>query len=202
MLRTPVAIAILALASMHVLMADESVPQKARDLAGQRWGNNLRQVERIATPAVKAVFKDKTVLRAVVFNPKSRIAGRETFNHALVLDGDKAEYIETDEQAVAIMSKQAVATGSAEQAATLAQAFVDLRGYAIRAAGHADDGDVDRARDYTQSTTGTADGWVVSFALDVDPAIKYCARYKLAVKKDGTLSIAGCSKVCIHGGYD
>jgi hypothetical protein len=189
---------VVTLAGVSVLVAEDQPTDRASDLARQRWGKSLRKLERLSTEAMKAVFKDKPVFRAVVFNPKSVIAGRPTFNHAFILEGDKLEAIEGDEQAAMAISRQAVKTETADQAGLLAQAFADLRGYEVRTQGH---GDEDQGKDYSKSTTAAADGWVVSLALEVDPNIQYCARYKISVKKDGTLSIGSQGRVCIHNLY-
>jgi len=215
-----VAICLLILCSARLSPAQQAQPSaEALRFAEQHWGvaddKNWTGVEPgsirpLISPRVRAVFRDAEVLRAVVRNPRSRIAGRPTYDHCLVLrKGKEPLFIEDDAAAAAAISAEALPVTDAAEALGRVLCFAELRGLVLQMAVP---GGADLDRQPLRYKIGQENwaivmepaeaGWAVSCTFLADPNIVLCLRYELGVSPQGSLAVRQTDQVFCAGAYE
>jgi hypothetical protein len=184
----------LLLIAGSLVRGEDADLARAKVEAGKRWKENLRSVSPLDSPHLKTVFKDTRCFRAVVFNPISQVAGRPTFDHAVLLREDGPVFVEDDAAAAAAISKPGVAVADPAEALSRVLAFAASRGYTLRL-------DRERATSWDLTVQQTEEGWAILCVLLVDPNIHACQRYEIVITRRGALT-AKQGKVVCGNGYD
>ena len=110
-LRVLTFMAVLGLATSFEmgLLTCEAAEANMIKVARQRYADNYRSCKLAADPLWAARLPGYKVYEVNVFNPASRLAGRETFLYLLLKAPDKSViFIEKDQEAVAFLQAQAV----------------------------------------------------------------------------------------------
>jgi hypothetical protein len=103
--------AVLSLAAIFEvgLLTCEAAEANMKKVARQRYGDNLRSCELVTDPFWAARLPGYKVYEVNVFNPASRLAGREIFWYLLLKAPDKSfVIIEKNQEAIDFLQTQAV----------------------------------------------------------------------------------------------